>query len=72
MSRETALSALSPENGTQAGPNGLHRVGLANVHQRIRLNFGDPFGLVVESVPGSYTRVRFVLPVVRQETPVNA
>ncbi|MGA2763469.1 MAG: histidine kinase [Spirochaetia bacterium] len=72
MSRETAVSALSPENGTQAGSNGLHRVGLANVHQRIRLNFGDPFGLVVESVPGSYTRVRFVLPVVRQETPVNA
>ena len=55
-----------------AGNGGLHRIGLANVHQRIRLNFGDPFGLAVESVPGSYTLVRFVLPVVRQEAPVNA
>ncbi len=72
MSQETAQSVLAPENGTPAGPTGLQRVGLANVHQRIRLNFGDPFGLAVESVPGSYTKVRFVLPVVRQETPVHA
>jgi two-component system, sensor histidine kinase YesM len=72
MSQETAESVLAPENGTPVGPNGLQRVGLANVHQRIRLNFGEPFGLAVESVPGSYTRVRFVLPVVRQETAVHA
>jgi len=72
MTQETAKIVLAPENGTQTGTNGLHRVGLANVHQRIRLNFGDPFGLAVESVPGSYTRVRFILLVVRQETPVHA
>jgi two-component system sensor histidine kinase YesM len=72
MSPETATSVLAPDDGTSAGPSGLHRVGLANVHQRIRLNFGDPFGLAVESVPGSYTKVRFVLPVVRQETPADA
>ena len=72
MTQETAKIVLAPENGAQTGTNGLHRVGLANVHQRIRLNFGDPFGLAVESVPGSYTRVRFILPVVRQETPVHA
>jgi two-component system, sensor histidine kinase YesM len=72
MSQEIARSVLAPENGTPTGSGGLHRIGLANVHQRIRLNFGDPFGLVVNSLPGSYTRVRFVLPVVRQETPVRA
>ena len=72
MSPETARHVLSPENEEAAAPGGLHRVGLANVHQRIRLNFGDPFGLVVDSLPGSYTRVRFVLPVLRQETPLRA
>jgi two-component system sensor histidine kinase YesM len=43
-------------------PGGRNRIGLANVHRRIRLNFGEPYGLEVESVPGSHTRVRYVLP----------
>ncbi len=69
MREELARSVLEPENGNgaRAGSAGLHRIGLANVHQRIRLNFGDPFGLEVSSVPGSYTLVRFVLPVMKQE-----
>ena len=46
------------------GEGGLHRIGLVNVRQRIRLNFGDPFGLFVESEPGQYTVVRFHLPVI--------
>jgi two-component system sensor histidine kinase YesM len=69
MNEELAASVLRPVNGNgdQGGGAGLHRIGLANVHQRIRLNFGDPFGLEVQSVPGSYTLVRFVLPVMKQE-----
>jgi signal transduction histidine kinase len=71
MSEELARSVLEPENGdgnnVRNRGTGLHRIGLANVHQRIRLNFGDPFGLEVHSVPGSYTLVRFVLPVMKQE-----
>jgi two-component system, sensor histidine kinase YesM len=48
-----------------AGSEGsLHRIGLANVMQRIRLNFGDPFGLTLESEPGQFTLVRFHLPVI--------
>jgi two-component system sensor histidine kinase YesM len=43
-------------------PGGRNRIGLANVHRRIRLNFGAPYGLEVESVPGSHTRVCYVLP----------
>lgn len=46
------------------GEGSMHRIGLANVMQRIRLNFGDPFGLSVESEPGQYTLVRFHLPVI--------
>ena len=72
MSEELARSVLQPENGSPAGNGGLHRIGLANVHQRIRLNFGVPFGLEVESVAGSYTLVRYVLPVIRHEVRVHA
>ena len=67
MSQELARTVLQPENGQSAGSRGLHRIGLANVHQRIRLNFGNPFGLQVESVPGSYTLVRYVLPAMRSK-----
>ena len=70
MSEELARSVL--ENGASAGDGGLHRIGLANVHHRIRLNFGGPFGLAVQSVPGSYTVVRFLLPAVRREESRNA
>jgi two-component system sensor histidine kinase YesM len=55
------------------GDNGsLHRIGLANVMQRIRLNFGEPFGLSVESEPGEFTLVRFHLPVVIREAGSDA
>jgi two-component system sensor histidine kinase YesM len=44
------------------GPESLHRIGIANVERRIALNFGAPYGLEIESEPGSGTRVRYVLP----------
>jgi two-component system, sensor histidine kinase YesM len=40
----------------------LYRIGVANVHRRIRLNYGEPYGLEVESQPGAFTLVRYVLP----------
>jgi two-component system sensor histidine kinase YesM len=62
------LASLFESSGDGHGDTGsLHRIGLANVRQRIRLNFGDPFGLSVESEPGAYTLVRFHLPVVVRE-----
>ena len=51
-----ALLRAEPERG------GLSRIGLANVHRRIRLNFGEPYGLEVESSPGAFTLVRYLLP----------
>jgi two-component system, sensor histidine kinase YesM len=42
--------------------DGLYRIGVANVHRRIRLNFGEPYGLELESHPGAFTLVRYVLP----------
>jgi two-component system, sensor histidine kinase YesM len=61
----------SPRDG-HGDTGGLHRIGLANVMQRIRLNFGAPFGLSVESEAGAFTLVRFHLPVVVREGGGNA
>lgn len=61
----------SPQDG-HGDTGSLHRIGLANVRQRIRLNFGEPFGLSVESDPGQFTLVRFHLPVVVREESGNA
>ena len=37
-------------------------IGLQNVNQRIRLFFGDDYGVHVESLSGQWTRVRLCLP----------
>lgn len=41
-------------------------IGLKNVNERIRLHFGDQYGLELESKPGSYTTVTIHLPAVDQ------
>jgi two-component system sensor histidine kinase YesM len=66
MDGERIAGLFGPGDGHgEAGS--LHRIGLANVMQRIRLNFGEPFGLSVESEAGAFTLVRFHLPVVVRE-----
>ena len=60
-------AGMSPERAAESvscapARGGLSRIGLSNVQRRIQLNFGAPYGLTVESEPGSFTRVRFVLP----------
>jgi two-component system sensor histidine kinase YesM len=47
-----------------AGPESAHRVGIgiANVKRRIALNFGALYHLEIVSEPGSFTRVRYLLP----------
>jgi two-component system sensor histidine kinase YesM len=57
------------------GPETLHRIGIgiANVERRISLNFGAPYGLEIESEPGAFTLVRYVLPALaRVELPDEA
>ena len=36
--------------------------GMANVNQRIKMNFGDRYGISIESAPASGTKVSVVLP----------
>lgn len=45
-------------------------IGLVNVLSRMRLHFGDPDIVRIESQPGSGTRIAFRLPLVREEAHV--
>ena len=42
-------------------------IGLLNVHERLRLHFGEPFGISVESEEGHGTTTRMDLPVLAKE-----
>lgn len=37
-------------------------IGMINVHRRLQLYFGEPYGLTVESELGSFTRIRLRIP----------
>jgi two-component system, sensor histidine kinase YesM len=68
-------AAPDEEAAGRYGPESLHRVGIgvANVERRIALNFGAPYALEIESVPGSFTRVRYLLPALaRRDVPDEA
>ncbi len=39
-----------------------HGIGVRNVRERLRVAYGDPFGLTFESVPGEGTRVSVMVP----------
>ena len=44
-----------------------YSIGLSNVHQRIRILFGEPYGLTVDSRPGIGTDVSITMPARRKE-----
>ena len=61
MSQEVVEQLLKPQGS--AGPKAKGSgIGLRNVHQRIRLTFGKPYGLTIRSEPDSGTVVRICLP----------
>jgi two-component system sensor histidine kinase YesM len=40
-------------------------IGLSNVHERIKVEYGEDFGLYVESVPGEGTTVTYTIPLLK-------
>ncbi|MBM7565282.1 sensor histidine kinase [Paenibacillus sacheonensis] len=59
---------LSPERyGTVDGENKHTNVGIISVHKRIRILYGDGYGLAIGSAVGEGTTVRVRLPVVAEE-----
>lgn len=59
MPEEMVEQLLKENNRVRKRGSG---VGLINVHNRIRIRFGSPYGLEVESVPDEGTTVRIHLP----------
>lgn len=39
------------------------RIGFVNIHKRIRLQYGEPYGIEIESASGFFTNVKIILPV---------
>lgn len=62
MTQETVDQLLTENNRVRKHGSG---VGLINVHNRIRLRFGSPYGLEIESCPDEGTTVRIHLPAIR-------
>jgi two-component system sensor histidine kinase YesM len=72
MDRDRVASVLDGPAQPHGDVASLHRIGLANVRQRIRLNFGEPFDLAVESETGQFTRVTLRLPMIQRAEARNA
>jgi len=66
MDEQTVRQVFS--GGENCRMDGSVHIGLKNIHDRIRIQFGEPFGLDVESRPGSGTAVSILLPLI-EETP---
>ncbi|NBD27959.1 cache domain-containing sensor histidine kinase [Paenibacillus glycinis] len=59
---EERLALLRQALREDAAPGGGHGIGVLNVHRRIRLHFGERYGLSVRSEPGEGTTIAIVLP----------
>lgn len=42
--------------------SGRPHLGIRNIHERIRLHYGEPWGLQIESTPGQGTQITLLLP----------
>jgi two-component system sensor histidine kinase YesM len=60
MVEEQRIQLLQP--GTQRRPDKRKRIGLFNIHQRMLLNYGENYGLEIESEIGQGTLVRAIFP----------
>lgn len=61
MPPEVVGRLLDPRYRAQPGSDGSG-IGLRNVHQRIKLTFGEAYGLTIQSEPDAGTAVRVRLP----------
>ncbi len=65
MKEEEISTILSnPGNGSKEMPE---NIGLRSVNERLRLAFGDNYGLSIESESGQYTRMKILLPFLQKE-----
>lgn len=46
---------------------GHTNIGIGNVEEMIRMEYGEPYGMWIESNPGEGTKVSYLLPIIRRE-----
>lgn len=63
---EQELNRLMSEKPEKAN-RGLSGIGVWNVDQRIKLYFGEKYGISIQSVPNLYTTVEIMIPAVKEE-----
>ena len=44
-----------------------NHVGIVNVHRRLKVHFGEKYGIKLESVPGKSTCIDLVMPVIMEK-----
>ena len=60
MSQETIEKVLKGD--TQTSADFFRHVGISNVNQRIQYDFGEEYGITIQSRPGEYTTMAITLP----------
>ena len=66
MPEEVVERLLDPREQKPAPSKSGSGIGFRNVHQRIRLTFGEPYGLTIRSEPDAGTTVRIRLPAITE------
>lgn len=47
---------------SRASADFFRHVGISNVNKRIQYDFGEDYGITIDSVPGEYTTMNITLP----------
>lgn len=64
MTPEVIERVLSNDDEGKTKADFFKQVGIHNVNQRIKYDFGPEYGITIESVPGEYTTMRILIPCV--------
>ena len=59
------LSTSDEIRAKSSRPQGLNSIGLANVQERIKLNYGKEYGLQIRSEPGILTEIELKIPLLK-------
>ncbi len=62
------LEEIYEDYKNKTNRNRFGRIGLQNVHRRIELLFGDPYGITISSKPQMGTNIEILLPVLEEES----
>ena len=61
MTPEQIKQLLNPDENTQ-NRRGLNGIGISNINQRIKITYGQEYGISITSEPGAYTDVLICIP----------